>query len=139
MRFYNSVKKSYVPKLPKFVGADQGKRSWENMFIDVDIELSATLDDWLKDEFKNYFRKWNATVFNAVTVQTDEDDVTLGYIEMQRVILPYIAKYVSTSDNGSRYRIFFFSEVKPSQFDPSTYDYYEEEINKLAEKGTWNQ
>lgn len=138
MRFYNSVKKSYVPKSPKFAGADQGKRSWENMFIDVDIELSATLDDWLKDEFKNYFRKWNATVFNAVTVQTDEDDVTLGYIEMQRVILPYIAKYVSTSDNGSRYRIFFFSEVKPSQFDPSTYD-YEEEINKLAEKGTWNQ
>jgi hypothetical protein len=137
MKWYNSGKTSFISKSPKFVGADQGKRSWENIFIDVDIELSATLDDWLKDEFKNYFRKWSATVFNAVIVQTDEDDVTFGYIEMQKVILPYIAKYVSTSDNGSRYRIFFFSEIKPSNFDPSTYD-YEEEINKLVEKGTWD-
>lgn len=137
MKWYNPGKKSFVPRSPKFVGAERGERSWENMFIDVDIEISATLDDWLKDEFKNYFRKWNAGIFNAVTVQTDEDDVTFGYIEMQKVILPYIAKYISTSDNGSRYRIFFFSEIKPSKFDPSAYD-YEEEINKLVEKGSWD-
>lgn len=129
--------KSITPHTPKFSGAGQGKRNWDNTFVDINLELSATIDDWLKDEFRNYFRKWSATTYKVVTVQTDEDDVTFGYIEMQKVILPYISKYVSSSNRGSRYRLFFFNEIKPTSFNPQTYD-YEEEINTLIEKGIWN-
>lgn len=132
----NSSRHNYIPKTPKFVGATQDKRSWENIFVDVELELAETVEDWLKSDFKNYFRKWSATTYNVIVVQTDEDDVTFGYIQMQKLILPYIAKYISTSDNGSKYRLFFFSELKPSEFNPDTYD-YEGEINSLIEKGTW--
>ena len=133
----NSSKHSYIPKSPKFNGASEGKRSWENMFVDVEIEMAATVEDWLKDEFKNYFRKWSATTYNVVIVEIDEEDVAFGYVEMQKLILPFISKYISTSDSGSRYRLFFFHEIKPTLFNANEYN-YEAEIDNLIEKGIWD-
>ena len=136
--FYKIVHgKGFIPHTSKFTGVGPGKRSWENMFLDVEIELAATLEDWFQDEFKTYFRKWSASIFDIIIVQTDEDDVSFGYVSMKSVILPFISKYISTSNKGTRYRIFFFNELKPSQFNPDIYD-YDAEIEKLVEKGIWD-
>lgn len=121
------------------LGAAVGEnvKKYENIYIDGTVELYDTLNGWLED----FFKKQNPNgLFRIDKVECleDEDGEKIGYIYLRnKQILPFVAKYKADVNNGTLYRIFFFSLMTSQQYEKNPID-FEDEINTLAYDGLWN-
>ena len=128
--------RSYVAPTTRKLPSHSDSSPCENIIIDIYVEIGGKIEDFIYDEFRRYFRKWNCAIWKMYVLQEDEDGVQYCYVERTHYALPFIARYMTTTDKGSKYRLYIFEEVNKSKIDISQYD-FDEQIERLTLQGIW--